>query len=151
MRFQKKSHDALIINHCDKIKRKLTKSKKRHRHLADSTLNERKRFWFKSLCTKINATTFNEHMSTNKKLKKMLHKKWENVWNEYQANNKRRVCVTLLFRCFKKRLKLHENMIKIENNLITQIRINRINFAKYFFHCRVLIVSTLICTCDWFK
>ncbi len=44
MRFQKKSHDALIINHCDKIKRKLTQSRERRRRLADFTSSERKRF-----------------------------------------------------------------------------------------------------------
>ncbi len=44
MRFQKKSHDALIISHCDKIKRKLTQSRKRRRRFADFTSSERKRF-----------------------------------------------------------------------------------------------------------
>jgi hypothetical protein len=114
-------------------------------------LSERKRFWFKNLCAEINATTFNEHMLTNRKLKKMLHKKWKNVWNEYRASCERKICVTLSFQCFKKRLKLHENMIKIKNNLITQMRIDCINLAKYFFYRRVFIVSTLICICDWLK
>jgi hypothetical protein len=44
MRLQKKSHDALIISHCDKIKRKFTQSKKRRRRFADSTSSKRKRF-----------------------------------------------------------------------------------------------------------
>jgi hypothetical protein len=90
-------------------------------------------------------------MSTNRKLKKMLHKKWENVWNEYRASSERRVCVTLSSRCFKKRLKLHENMIKAESSLVTQMRIDRIDFAKYLFHHRVFIVSTSVCSCNWSK
>ncbi len=151
MRLQKKLHDALIINHCNKIKRKLTQSRKRRRRFAKSTSSERKRCWFKDFCAKINKTTFNEHMSSNKILKKMLHKKWKNVWSEYQASSEQRACVALSFQCFKKRLKLHENMTKIENNLVTQMRIERIDLTKYFFHRRVLIVSTSICSCDWFK
>ncbi len=93
----------------------------------------------------------NENTSIYRKLKKWLQKKWENVWNEYQMSEERKVCVTLLFRVFKKRLKLHENLIKIESNLITQMRINCINLTKYLFHRRVLIVSSSICTCEWFK
>ncbi len=51
----------------------------------------------------------------------------------------------------KKRLKLHENMIKTKSSLITQMRIDRINLTKYLFHRRVFIVSTSTCSCDWFK
>ncbi len=79
MRLQKKSHDALIINHCDKIKRKFTQSRERRRRLAKFTSSERKRFWFKNFCAKINEMTLNEHVSTDRKFKKTLHKKWKNV------------------------------------------------------------------------
>ncbi len=66
-------------------------------------------------------------------------------------SEERKVCVTLLSRVFKKRLKLHENLIKIKSSLITQMRIDRINLTKYLFHRRVLTVSFLTCTCKWLK
>ncbi len=140
----------MINEHCNKIKRKLTQSKKRRRRFINNTLKKRKRFWFKSLCAKIHKTTHNEFTSINKKLKKLLHKKWKNAWNEYQTRDERKICVTLLFRIFKKRLKLHENLIKIESNLVTQMRINCINLTKYFFHRWVLIISISTYSCDWF-
>jgi hypothetical protein len=79
MRLQKESHDMLIIDYCNKIKRKLTQSRNRRRRLADFTSNERKHFWFKNLCAKINETTLNENTSIDRKLKKWLQKKWENA------------------------------------------------------------------------
>ncbi len=44
MRLQKRFHDTLIIDHCNKIKRKFTQSKDRRRRSADFTSSERKRF-----------------------------------------------------------------------------------------------------------
>ncbi len=77
MRLQEKSHDTLIIDHCNKIKRKLTQSENRWRWFANFTSNERKRFWFKNLCAKINKTTFNEYTSIDKEFK-----------NDYKRNEK---------------------------------------------------------------
>jgi hypothetical protein len=148
MRLQEESYDTLIIDHCNKIKRKLTQSKNRWRRFANFMLSERKHFWFKNFCTEINETTFNENTSIDRKFKKWLQKKWENAWNEYQTSEERKVCVTLSFRVFKKRLKLHENLIKAENSLITQMRINRINLTKYLFHRWILTVSSSTCTCE---
>jgi hypothetical protein len=66
-------------------------------------------------------------------------------------SEERKICVTLSFRVFKKRLKLHENLIKVENSLVTQMCINRINLTKYLFHRRMLIVLSSTCTCEWLK
>jgi hypothetical protein len=151
IRLQEWFHNTLIIDHCNKIKRKFRQLRNRRRQSADFTSNERKRFWFKNLCAKINETTLNEHTSIDREFKKWLQKKWKNVWSEYQTSEKRKVCVTLLSRIFKKRLKLHENLIKVESNLVTQMRIDRINLTKYLFHRRVFTVSFLTCTCEWFK
>jgi hypothetical protein len=79
MCLQEKSHDTLIIDYCNKIKRKFTQSRNRRRRSADFTSSERKRFWFKNLCAEINETTLNEHTSIDRKLKKWLQKKWKNV------------------------------------------------------------------------
>ncbi len=119
MRLQKRFHDTLIIDHCNKIKRKFTQSRNRRRRSANFTLSERKRFWFKNLWAEINKTMLNEHTSIDKEFKKWLQKKRKNVWNEYQTSERRKVCVTLSSRIFKKRLKLHENLIKVESSLVT--------------------------------
>ncbi len=63
-------------------------------------------------------------------------------------SEERKVCVTLSFRVFKKRLKLHENLIKAESSLVTQMRTDRINLTEYLFHRRVLTVSFSTCTCE---
>jgi hypothetical protein len=140
-----------MIDHCKKIKRKLTQSRSRRRRLADFTSSERKHFWFKNLCAEINETTLNENTLIDRKLKKWLQKKWKNAWNEYQTSEERKVCVTLSSRVFKKRLKLHENLIKVKNSLVTQMRTDRINLTKYLFRRQMLTVSSSTCTCEWLK
>jgi hypothetical protein len=93
----------------------------------------------------------NDNSMTNKSLKKTLHDRWKRFWSEYQTKNKRKDCVALTSQIFKKRLKLHDNLFKIKNNLITQMRTNRIELAKYLFHRRVFIIVTSACFCDWLK
>jgi hypothetical protein len=88
---------------------------------------------------------------TNKNFKKTLHDQWKRFWSEYQTKNKRRNCVALSFQIFKNRLKLHDNLFKVENSLITQMRTNRIDLTKYLFHRRVFIIVIFACFCDWFK
>jgi hypothetical protein len=93
----------------------------------------------------------NDNSMTNKSLKKTLHDRWERFWSEYQTKNKRRDCVALTSQIFKKRLKLHDNLFKIESNLVTQMRTNRIELAKYLFHRRVFIIVISACSCDWLR
>jgi hypothetical protein len=88
---------------------------------------------------------------TNKNLKKTLHDRWKRFWSEYQTKNRRKDCVALSFQIFKKRLKLHDNLFKVESSLITQMRTNRIELAKYLFHRDVLIIVISACFCDWFR
>jgi hypothetical protein len=88
---------------------------------------------------------------TNKNFKKTLHDKWKRFWNEYQTTNKCKNCVALSFQIFKKRLKFHDNLFKVESNLITQMRTNRIELTKYLFHHRIFIIVISTCFCDWFK
>jgi hypothetical protein len=93
----------------------------------------------------------NDNSMTNKSLKKTLHDRWERFWNEYQTKNRRRDCVALTSQIFKKRLKLHDNLFKTESSLVTQMRTNRIELAKYLFHRRVLIIVISACSCDWLR
>jgi hypothetical protein len=44
IRLQKKTHNALIVKHCNKIKRKLTQSRNRCRRLVDITSKKSKDF-----------------------------------------------------------------------------------------------------------
>jgi ribosome-associated translation inhibitor RaiA len=75
MRLHEDSHNALIIKHCDRIKRKLTQMRKRRRRQVDITSRERKRVWFAKFCVENESTTQNDNSMTNKSLKKTLHDK----------------------------------------------------------------------------
>jgi hypothetical protein len=88
---------------------------------------------------------------TNKSLKKTLHDRWKRFWSEYQTKNRRKNCVALSSQIFKKRLKLHDNLFKVESSWITQIRTNRIELTKYLFHRRVFIIVISACFCDWLR
>ena len=151
MRLHERVHNAFIKKQCDRIKKKLTIARDRRRRSVDSTSNERKRSWFDKFCSEQQDTIFNANMFIDRLFKKLLHLKWEQIWDEYQEIDRRRICVTLLFKVFKKRLKLHENLIKIKNNLVIQMRTNRIKLIDYLFHRRMFIVEFSTCSCDWFK
>jgi hypothetical protein len=128
----------------------LTQARKRKRRQVDITSKKRKRVWFAKLCAENESTTQNDNSMTNKSLKKTLHDR-EQSWDEYQTKNRRRDCVALTSQIFKKCLKLHDNLFKIESSLITQMRTNRIELTKYLFHRRVFIIVILACFCDWFR
>jgi ribosome-associated translation inhibitor RaiA len=151
IRLHEDSHNTLIIKHCDRIKRKLTQMRERRRRQVDITSKERKRVWFAKLCAENESTMQNDNSMTNKSLKKTLHDRWKRFWDEYQTKNRRRDCIALTSQIFKKRLKLHDNLFKIENNLVTQMRTNRIELTKYLFHRRVFIIVISACFCDWFR
>jgi hypothetical protein len=151
MRLHEDSHNALIIKHCDKIKRKLIQTREKRRRQANITSKKCKRVWFTKLCAENESTTQNDNSMTNKSFKKTLHDKWKRFWSEYQTTNKRKDCVALSFQIFKKRLKLHDNLFKVENNLVTHIRTNRIELTKYLFHRRVFIIVISACFCDWLR
>jgi hypothetical protein len=93
----------------------------------------------------------NDNSMTNKNFKKTLHDRWKRSWDEYQTKNRRRDCVALTSQIFKKRLKLYDNLFKIESSLVTQMRTNRIELAKYLFHRRVFIIVISACSCDWLR
>ncbi len=151
MKLHEKEHNVFTKAHCNKIKRKLTIARERRRRTADETSKKRKRKWFDKLCAKKERAILLENRLIKKTLKKLLNLKWKKVWDEYQTTNERRVCVTLTFRIFKKRLKLHDKLFKVESNLITQMRIDRIDLMNYLFHRKVFTIVFLTCSCDWFK
>jgi hypothetical protein len=151
MRLHENAHNTLTKIHCDKIKWKLTTTRERRRRFVDTTLDERKRTWFDKLCSKQQDTIFNANMLKSKTFKKLLFLKWKQSWSEYQITNRRRICVALTSRLFRKWLKLHENLFKIESNLVIQMRTNHINLIEYLFHRKMLIISSSICFCNWLK
>ncbi len=50
MKLHEDSHNALIIKHCDKIKRKLTQTREKRRRQTNITSRKCKRVWFAKLC-----------------------------------------------------------------------------------------------------
>ncbi len=151
MRLHEKEHNVFTKAHCNKIKRKLTIARERRRRTTNETSKKRKRKWFNKLCAKKEKIILLENRLINKTLKKLLNLKWKKVWNEYQTTNERKICVTLTFRIFKKHFKLHDKFFKIESNLITQMRIDRIDLTNYLFHRRIFTIVSSTCSCDWFR
>ncbi len=151
MRLYEKKHNVFTKAYCNKIKRKLTIARERKRRATDETSKKRKRKWFDMLCAKKKKTILLENKLINKTLKKLLNLKWKKIWSEYQTTNERRICVTLTFRIFKKRFKFHDKLFKVESNLITQMRIDRINLTNYLFHRKMFTIISSIYLCDWFK
>jgi hypothetical protein len=151
MRLHEKEHNVFTQAHCNKIKRKFTIARERRRRTTNETSKKRKRKWFDKLCAKKEKIILLENRLINKTLKKLLNLKWKKVWDEYQTTNERRICVTLTSRIFKKRFKLHDKLFKAENNLITQMRIDRIDLANYLFHRKVLTIVFSTCSCEWFR
>ncbi len=151
MRLHEREHNVFTKAHCNKIKRKLTIARERKRRAADETSKERKRKWFDKLCAKKEEIILLENKLINKTLKKLLNLKWKKIWDKYQTTNERRICVTLTFKVFKKRFKLHDKLFKVESSLITQMRIDRIDLTDYLFHRKVLTIVFSICSCDWLK
>jgi hypothetical protein len=49
----------------------------------------------------------------------------------------------------KKRLKLHDQLKKIESFLTIQIRIEKIDFASFFYRRKIFNVKSIFCRCDW--
>ncbi len=49
----------------------------------------------------------------------------------------------------KKRFKLHDQLKKIENFLTIQIRIKKIDFARFLHRRKILDVKSIFCRCDW--
>jgi hypothetical protein len=151
MRLHEKEYNVFTKTHCNKIKRKLTIARERKRRTTNKTSKKRKRKWFDKLCTKKEEVILLENKFINKTLKKLLNLKWKKIWDEYQTTNKRRICVTLTSRIFKKRFKLYDKLFKIKSNLITQMQIDRIDLTNYLFHRKVFTIVFSTRLCDWFK
>jgi hypothetical protein len=151
MRLHEKEHNVFMKAHCNKIKRKFTIARERKRRTTDETSRKRKRKWFDKLCAKKERIILLENRLINKTLKKLSSLKWKRVWDEYQTTNERRICVTLTSRIFKKRLKLHDKLFKIESNLITQMRTDRIDLTNYLFHRKMFTIVFSTCSCEWFR
>jgi hypothetical protein len=151
MKLHEKKYNVFTKTHCNKIKRKLTIARERKRRATNETSKERKRKWFDKLCAKKEKIILLENRLINKTFEKLLSLKWKRIWSESQTTNERKVCVTLTSKVFKKRFKLHDKLFKVESNLITQMRIDRIDLTNYLFHRKMFTIVSLICSCDWFK
>ncbi len=57
-------------------------------------------------------------------------------------------CFTLMNDITIKRLKLHEKLIKFENNLTTQIHTKRIKLINYLLNKKMSRIVSFVCFCD---
>ena len=74
---------------------------------------------------------------------------WRIIWKHYQNSIQRTFIAAQLKAINKKRLKLHEILIKTESALTTQIRFEKINLTNFMFRRRVFNVIFSICLCEW--
>ena len=82
-------------------------------------------------------------------VKKHFRKIWCIVWKRYQNSLRRTLSIAQSEVIDKRRLELHETLIKIESALTTQIRFEKINLTNFLFKQRVLSMTFSICLCEW--
>jgi hypothetical protein len=74
--------------------------------------------------------------------------RWKKKWIEYAFFVLASISTQIDF-VDKKRLKLHDQLKKIESFLTTQIRIKKIDFASFLHRRKILDVKSIFCRCDW--
>jgi hypothetical protein len=102
-------------------------------------------FWANSVRFNHDATRFNNQKK--RKMNRFHMNRWKKKWTEY-AFFMLALISTQIDLVDKKRLKLHDQLKKIENSLTTQIRIEKIDFASFLHRRKILDVKSIFCRCD---
>ena len=167
-RMKNSGQAKFIQKQCKQVAAKL---RKRPGAAAD-TPGQRKSRWAESLLTIVNTaptpplvppwippTEDHIKMETNRSaaarqiqngIKKHFADTWQNRWINYQQSVRGDPVAAQsepLHR--KKRLKLHEDLVKAESALAVQIRSEKIGFAKFLHTRRVPGVTSPECDCGW--
>lgn len=103
-------------------------------------------FWAKHARFDFAASRF--HNQRKKKMNCFYIDRWKKKWIAYAffVLISTSVQIDLVN---KKLLKLHDHLKKVENSLTTQIRIEKINFANFFYRRKILEMKSIFCQCDW--
>jgi hypothetical protein len=147
-RMKNHRHDTLIKSFCEQIKHRLFKTRERRKRRVHETSAERKIRWTLKMCIKLLEKKREENASFDRALIKLFLTEWKHMWRAYQTRNRRRICETLMTNITFKKIKLHKDLTKSKNFLVTHIKTKRIELTDYFFFRRVLIVLFSSCIYD---
>ncbi len=149
-----KSITSKLSNDFDKSRmHKLFSSELKHewvtQQLIDkqtSSITVRFAFWANSVRLDHDAIRFNSQRK--REMYRFHMKRWKKRWIEYAFFVLASIS-TQIDLVDKKRLKLHDQLKKIESSLTIQIRIEKIDFASFLHRRKILDVKFIFCRCDW--
>jgi hypothetical protein len=132
---------------------KLISSELKHEWVAQQLIDKqtssiviRFAFWTNLMRLDHDATRFNNQRK--RKMNRFHMNRWKKRWIEYAFFVFVSTSIQIDF-VDKKRLKLHDQLKKIESFLTTQIRIEKIDFANFLHRRKILDVKSIFCKCDW--
>jgi hypothetical protein len=111
-----------------------------------SSIVARFAFWTNSMRFDHDAIRFNNQRK--KEIYRFHMNRWKKRWTEYAFFVLASIS-TQIDLVDKKRLKLHDQLKKIESFLTIQIRIEKIDFASFLYRRKILDVKSTFCRCDW--
>ncbi len=110
------------------------------------SITTRLAFWANSMRFDHDAICFNNQKK--EKNESFSHESLKKKWIEYAFIVLASISTQIDF-VDKKRFKLSYQLKKIESSLTTQIRIEKIDFASFFYRCKIFDVKSIFCRCDW--
>jgi hypothetical protein len=111
-----------------------------------SSITVRFAFWANSVRLDHDAIRFNSQRK--REMYRFHMNRWKKKWTEYAFFVLASIWTQIDF-VNKKRLKLHDQLKKIESSLTIQIRIEKIDFASFLHRRKILDVKSIFCRCDW--
>jgi hypothetical protein len=103
-------------------------------------------FWANSVRFNHDATRFNNQRK--RKMNRFHMNRWKKKWIEYAFFVLASIS-TQIDLVDKKRLKLHDQLKKIESFLTTQIRIEKIDLTSFLHRRKIFDMKSIFCQCDW--
>jgi hypothetical protein len=132
---------------------KLISSELKHEWIAQQLIDKqtssiiaRLALWANSVRLDHDATRFNSQKK--RKMNRFHMNRWKKKWTEYAFFVLASISIQIDL-VDKKRLKLHDQLKKIESFLTIQIRIEKIYFASFLHRRKILDVKSIFCRCDW--
>jgi hypothetical protein len=153
-RFEQHEHDVIIKNRCEKIKRRLIRTRDKRKHNANDTSKVRKKRSFRNICNNMSQTKLIKNQSLEKIVDKHFQNEWKKQWRKYQkkhAKHSLNICATLKNFFRKNKFTFHTKLIKSQSALITQMRTERIKLTSYLHARKIFIFVNSTCVCEYDK
>jgi hypothetical protein len=149
-----KSITSKLSNDSDKSRmHKLISNELKHEWITQQLIDKqtfsiaaRFAFWANSVRLDHDAIRFNSQRK--RKMYRFHMNRWKKRWTEYAFFVLASISIQIDL-VDKKRLKLHDQLKKIESSLTIQIRIEKIDFASFLHRRKILDVKSIFCRYDW--